>query len=52
MTSLEKGRKLLEPKGPVSGPLFMLDCDGNRHAEPVTNSNPSDVHCMLLLYRC
>jgi len=35
MASLEKGRKLLDQKGAGLGPLFMPDCDGNRHADPV-----------------
>ena len=37
MASLEKGRKLLDQKGAGLGPLFMRDCDGNRHADPVRN---------------
>lgn len=37
--SLEKSRKSLDDKDqpPSSFHVFMLDCDGHRHAEPVHN---------------
>ena len=33
--SPEKSRKLLDRKGAGLSPLFMPDCDGNRHVDPV-----------------
>lgn len=36
--SLEKGRKFVGTERSSLDPLFMLDCDGHRHAEPVLNS--------------
>jgi hypothetical protein len=35
--SPEKSRKLLDQKGAGLGPLFMPDCDRNRHADPIHN---------------
>lgn len=35
--SPEKSRKLLDRKGAGLGPLFLPDCDGNRHADSVRN---------------
>ena len=40
MASLEKAGQVIEAEG-LAEPLFMLDGDGNRHAEPVYNIYPS-----------
>jgi hypothetical protein len=42
MASLEQGYKLLRDKDQPE-PFSFLDCDGNRHADPVLASNPANL---------